>query len=102
MHAPSPQLLSGIGSGVGRCGNHSISIAVITEGRLLHEPPQETKKPQRETREREGESLCSRPLYPLCNEFNKKLVLVLLSLSAQFNTVWLPRSMWSDYQSLNV
>ena len=32
---------------------------------------------------------------PRSNEFNKTLALVLLSLSAQFNTVWLPRS---DYE----
>lgn len=52
MHARSLQLLSGIGSGVGRCENHSISICVITERWLLHEPLQETKKPQREKRKR--------------------------------------------------
>lgn len=46
MLAHSLQLLSGIGSGVGRCGNHSISIDVITERWLLREPLQETKKPQ--------------------------------------------------------
>lgn len=46
MLAHSLQLLSGIDSGVGRCGNHSISIDVITERWLLREPLQETKKPQ--------------------------------------------------------
>ena len=38
------------GSGVGRCGNCSLSVAVFTEQWLLHEPLQETKKPQREKR----------------------------------------------------
>lgn len=46
MLAHSLQLLNGIDSGVGRCGNHSISIDVITERWLLREPLQETKKPQ--------------------------------------------------------